>query len=424
MLHLRSLTYRIAGRTLIDGADAHIPAGSRVGLVGRNGTGKTTLFKLILGDIAPDGGEVVLRPRAKVGTVAQEAPAGDIPLLDCVLAADPERTSLLDDLAVLEADPDAHGSDGAIRMAEIHERLEAIGAHAAPARAATILAGLGFAAESHDRPVGEWSGGWRMRVALAAALFAQPDLLLLDEPTNHLDLEATLWLESFLASYPGTLLVISHDRTLLDKAVDRIVHLEGQRLTGYAGGYSRFERTRREQMETQRRTQEKQLAERKHMQAFIDRFRAKATKARQAQSRLKQLEKMGPVVSVIEEKRIPFDFPDPDPLPPPILTLEGGLAGYGDKTVLSSLSLRLDQDDRVALLGPNGNGKSTLAKVLSGSLELMAGKRTASHKLRLGFFAQHQMDSLRLGETALGHGRRLMGDLPEAKIRAHLGRFG
>lgn len=311
--------------------------------------------------------------------MAQEAPEGDTPLLDCVLAADTERTSLL---AEAETCRDAH------RIAEIHERLVAIDAHSAPARAGAILSGLGFDAEAQTRPVNSYSGGWRMRVALAAALFAQPDLLLLDEPTNHLDLEATLWLEGYLAGYPGTLLVISHDRELLNTVADRIIHLDGGKLVAYAGNYDRFERTRREKLELQAKAYSKQLEQRRKIQAFVDRFRAKATKARQAQSRMKMLERMETVVPVVEERSISFDFPDPDPLSPPIIALENVQAGYAPgRPVLRDLNQRIDMDDRIALLGANGNGKSTLAKLLSGRLAPLSGGVHRPPKLRVGYFA-------------------------------------
>ncbi|MBK1664124.1 glycosyl transferase family 1 [Rhodospirillum rubrum] len=415
MLHIKSLTYRIGGRTLLDEATAHIPEGQRIGLIGRNGTGKTTLFRLILGELSGDGGSIAVRPRARVGQVAQEAPDGDTTLLDCVLAADAERASLL---AALEGDTDPH------HLGEIHDRLNAIGAHSAPARAGAILSGLGFSAEAQARAVGEFSGGWRMRVALAAALFSRPDLLLLDEPTNHLDLEATLWLEGFLANYPGTLLIISHDRDLLNRAVGRIIHLDNGKLVAYAGNFDRFERTRRERMEHQSKAFVRQTEERKRIQAFVDRFRAKATKARQAQSRLKMLERMQPVEAVVEDSTIPFDFPDPDQLPPPIVAFDDVAAGYDGVAVLRGVTLRLDMEDRVALLGANGNGKSTLAKVLAGRLAPLSGEIRMPSKLRIGYFAQHQTDELRMGESPLLHGRRLMGELSDQKIRGHLGRFG
>jgi len=415
MLHINDLVFRIGGRALFDQATVHIPAGARVGLVGRNGAGKSTLFKLILGEYAADGGDISIRPRARVGRVAQEAPEGETTLLDCVLGADTERSQLLEEA---ETSHDPH------RLAEVHERLNAIDAHSAPARAAAILAGLGFGAEAQARPVSSYSGGWRMRVALAAVLFIRPDLMLLDEPTNHLDLEATLWLQAYLATYPGTLVVISHDRELLNEVCNRIVHLDRTKLVPYGGNYDDFERTRREKMDLAAKAQVKQLEQRRKIQGFIDRFRAKASKARQAQSRVKMLERMGPVVSVIEDRGMSFDFPDPEPMSPPIIAIDNGIAGYGDKTVLSGLNIRVDMDDRIALLGANGNGKSTLSKVLSGRLKLLAGDMHRPAKLRIGYFAQHQTDELNMAATPYDHMAQLMKDAPEAKVRAQLGRFG
>ncbi|KAF0222541.1 MAG: ATP-binding cassette subfamily F member [Rhodospirillaceae bacterium] len=415
MLHINDLVFRIGGRALFDQATVHIPAGARIGLVGRNGAGKSTLFKLILGEYAPDGGDISIRPRARVGRVAQEAPEGETSLLDCVLNADSERSQLL---AEAETSHDPH------RLAEVHERLNAIDAHSAPARAAAILAGLGFGADAQARPVSSYSGGWRMRVALAAVLFIRPDLMLLDEPTNHLDLEATLWLQSYLATYPGTLVVISHDRELLNEVCNRIVHLDRTKLVPYGGNYDDFERTRREKMDLAAKAQVKQLEQRRKIQGFIDRFRAKASKARQAQSRVKMLERMGPVVSVIEDRGMSFDFPDPEPMSPPIIAIDNGIAGYGDKTVLSGLNIRVDMDDRIALLGANGNGKSTLSKVLSGRLSLLGGDIHRPAKLRIGYFAQHQTDELNMAATPYDHMAALMKDAPEAKVRAQLGRFG
>ncbi|WP_404385260.1 ATP-binding cassette domain-containing protein [Caenispirillum salinarum] len=418
MLHINDLVYRIGGRVLLDGATAHIPAGQRVGLVGRNGTGKSTLLRLILNETAPDGGDVAVRPRASVGRVAQEAPAGDDNLLDCVLAADKERAALLADLPRAEDEADAH------RLAEIHERLNAIDAHSAPARAASILSGLGFSTEAQARPVRDFSGGWRMRVALAAALFARPDLLLLDEPTNHLDLEATIWLENYLAVYPGTLIIVSHDRDLLNKVCQRILHLDKGKLVSYMGDYDDFARMRREMMELREKQAVKQEARRAHLQSFVDRFRAKATKARQAQSRLKMLEKMEPVIPIVEDKGIQFDFPQPEELAPPLIQVDGGTAGYGGKPVLRRLNFRIDMDDRIALLGANGNGKSTLAKVITGRLALMEGNLKASTKLRVGYFAQHQTEELNPQGTPLQHMAKLMPGVNDTKVRAHLGRFG
>jgi ATP-binding cassette subfamily F protein 3 len=415
MLHINDLTFRYGGRTIFEQATVHIPAGQRVGLVGRNGTGKTTLFKLILGELHADGGEINMRPRARLGRLAQEAPEGDISLIDCVLAADIERTALFE-----EADNCHDGH----RIAEIHERLMAIDAHSAPARAASILSGLGFDTEAQMQPVSDFSGGWRMRVALAASLFTVPDLLLLDEPTNHLDLEATLWLQSHLAAYPGTLVVISHDRELLNEVTNRIIHLENGKLNAYGGNYDRFEATRRARMELQSKAFTKQQEQRKKIQSFIDRFKAKATKAAQAQSRVKMLERMEMVVPVVEDRAMSFDFPDPEPLSPPIIAIDHGVAGYGDKVVLKGLDIRIDMDDRIALLGANGNGKSTLAKILSGRLDLLSGQFRKPQKLKIGYFAQHQTEELRLEETPFEHMALLMKGMPEAKVRAQLGRFG
>jgi ATP-binding cassette subfamily F protein 3 len=415
MLHISDLTFRYGGRVLFEQASVHIAAGQRVGLVGRNGTGKTTLFKLILGEVHLDAGEINLRPRARLGRLAQEAPEGDTSLIDCVLAADTERSALFEEA---ETCSDGH------RIAEIHERLLAIDAHSAPSRAAAILSGLGFDAEAQLLPVSDFSGGWRMRVALAAALFANPDLLLLDEPTNHLDLEATLWLQAHLAAYPGTLVVISHDRELLNEVANRIIHLEGGKLNAYGGNYDRFEATRRARMELQSKAFTKQQEQRKKIQSFIDRFKAKATKAAQAQSRVKMLERMEMVVPVVEDRTMSFDFPDPEPLSPPIIAIDHGVAGYGDKVVLKGLDIRIDMDARIALLGANGNGKSTLAKVLADRLDLIGGQMRKPAKLKIGYFAQHQTEELRLDETPFEHMSQLMKTQPEAKVRAQLGRFG
>jgi ATP-binding cassette subfamily F protein 3 len=416
MLQIRDLTYRIAGRSLLEGASLALPAGHKAGLVGPNGCGKSTLLKLIAGDLAPDAGDIVLPAAWRIGRLAQEAPDGPESLLETVLAADTERARLL-----AEAD---HAADPH-RIAEIHERLAVIEAHSAPARAASILAGLGFDNEAQARPCRDFSGGWRMRVALAALLFSEPDLLLLDEPTNHLDLESSLWLEQYLADYPRTVLIVSHDRDLLNKAVDHIVHLEARKLTLYSGGYDRFERTRAERLEHQAAMRAKQLAQRKHMQAFIDRFRYKASKARQAQSRIKALERMEPIAAVTEARIETFDFPAPDPLPSPLVALEGVAVGYEEgEPVLRRLDLRLDQDDRVALLGANGNGKSTLAKLVAGRLKPMAGQVRRSPKLKIGYFAQHQTEELAVEASPLLLMEQMAPQLSEPKRRAHLARFG
>jgi len=416
MLTIENLTYRIGGRVLLERANLALPAGHHAGLVGRNGTGKSTLLKLIAGELHADSGDITLPNGTRMGMVAQEAPAGPESLLDTVLMADRERTALL---AEAEHATDPH------RIADIHTRLADIEAHRAPARAATILHGLGFNAEQQLRPCRDFSGGWRMRVALAAVLFSEPDLLLLDEPTNHLDLEATLWLEDYLKRYPHTVLLVSHDRDLLNKVVDKIVHLEALKLTVYSGGYDTFEKTRALKIANIAAAQKKQEAQRQHMQAFIDRFRYKASKARQAQSRIKMLARMEPIVSVAEEQTIEFDFPNPDQLAPPILALDHVEAGYEPgKPVLRNLNLRLDMDDRVALLGANGNGKSTLAKLLAGRLKPLSGTLRKSGKLRVGYFAQHQTDELDVSATPLQIMERLAPTTIEQKRRAHLGRFG
>jgi ATP-binding cassette subfamily F protein 3 len=414
LLTISNLSIRIAGRTLLDQADLSIEAGRRVGLVGRNGAGKSTLLKAIAGDLAIDGGEIRLAARARMAQVKQEAPSGPASLLETVLQGDPERLTLLQETET--ADPG--------RLAEIHDRLRAIGADAAPARAATILAGLGFDAAAQARPVEEFSGGWRMRVALATALFANPDLLLLDEPTNHLDLEATLWLESWLAKFPGAALVVSHDRGLLDRAVDSVAHLDRQKLSLTPGGYTEFVRIRTEQAMQQTRAAERIAAQRAHMQAFVDRFRAKATKARQAQARIKALEKLPVIDSVIEDTVTRFSFPEPARLAPPILALDHVTVGYDNVPILRNIHLSVDMDDRIALLGANGNGKSTLAKLIAGRLTPISGEVRRSGKLKVGYFAQHQADELHLDETPIQHmARALPRALPPA-VRAQLARFG
>jgi len=417
MLVIDDLTLRIAGRALLEGASAQVPDGARVGLIGRNGAGKSTLFRAIAGDIAPEHGAIALPARARIGRLPQEAPDGPERLIDLVLAADRERTALL---AEAEAAHDPH------RIAEIQTRLADIGAHAAPARAAGILAGLGFSHDDQARAVNEFSGGWRMRVALAAVLFAEPDLLLLDEPTNYLDLEGTLWLEDHLARYPRTVIVISHDRDLIDNAVDSILHLDGRRLTFYRGGYTAFERQRRERQALDQKLARKQEAERKRILAFVERFRAKATKARQAQSRLKMLAKLEPPAAVVAEEVREIVIPDPERLlSPPIIAFDGVAAAYEPgKPVLRRVTLRIDNDDRIALLGANGNGKSTLTKLISGRLAPSEGRITRADRLAVAYFAQHQLDELDPAASAYDHVRALMRDAPEAKIRARAGAIG
>ncbi|MEO1492112.1 MAG: ABC-F family ATP-binding cassette domain-containing protein [Pseudomonadota bacterium] len=415
MLTIQDLGFSIAGKPLFQGASAQIPAGAHLGLVGRNGTGKTTLFKLILGELTPDAGDISLPPRARLGTVAQEAPGDERTLIETVLAADTERAALLAE-AETATDP--------TRIADIQTRLMDIDAHSAEARAATILSGLGFDSAAQNRPSREFSGGWRMRVALAAVLFSAPDLLLLDEPTNYLDLEGTVWLENYLARYPHTALVISHDRGLLNRAVNGILHLTSRKLTTYGGGYDTFDRVRREKLALQQAAAKKQDAARAHMQAFVDRFRYKASKARQAQSRLKMLEKMEPIAAEMEGAIAPIAFPNPEELAPPLMQLDGINVGYDGTAVLNRINLRIDQDDRIALLGANGQGKSTLAKLIAGRLAPMTGARKASGKLRIGFFAQHQAEELVLHETPIDHIRRMRPEEHPAKLRARLAAGG
>nr|WP_194299899.1 ABC-F family ATP-binding cassette domain-containing protein [Acetobacter conturbans] len=409
------MTLRIAGRTLLDQANLSIEPGRKVGLVGRNGAGKSTLLAAIAGDIPPDGGTIRLSSRARLGRVKQEAPSGPTSLVETVLAGDLERASLLAE-AETAMDPQ--------RIAEIHERLMAINADTAPARAASILSGLGFNAEAQARPVSDFSGGWRMRVSLATALFLEPDLLLLDEPTNHLDLEATLWLEGWLTRFGGAALIVSHDRGLLDSCVDAIAHLDRGRLSLTPGGYEEFVRIRTEQALQQNRAAEKVAAHRAHMQSFVDRFRAKATKAKQAQARLKALEKLPVIDSVVEDTPTRFEFPEPAPLPPPMLTMDHVTIGYDGKPILSDLSLRLDMEDRIALLGANGNGKSTFAKLVAGRLAPMSGTMNHSPRLRVGYFAQHQAEELVMSETPIAHMQRALPKAPPTVVRSQLARFG
>ena len=417
MLIINDLSLRIAGRLLLDHASLTLPAGTKAGLVGRNGTGKTTLFKAITGDMPSETGSVSLPKNTRIGQVAQEAPGTEEPLIEIVLKADLERAALL---AEEKTTTDAN------RIADIHMRLADIDAHSAESRAATILAGLGFDDEAQRRPASSFSGGWRMRVALAAVLFSQPDLLLLDEPTNYLDLEGTLWLENYVAKYPNTVLLISHDRDLLNRAVNSIVHLDQKKLTFWRGGYDQFERQLGEQRELQEKGRVKQEAARKHLQSFVDRFRAKASKARQAQSRIKALEKMKPIAALVDDTVKPFSFPEPvKTVASPIIAIQGADVGYTEgKPVLKKMTLRIDADDRIALLGANGNGKSTFAKMLAGRLKPENGGMTVAPGLKVAIFAQHQLDDLRPEENAYEHVRRLMPEAPESKVRARVAQFG
>ncbi len=417
MLSISEISVRVAGRLLIDHGTAQIVPGARVGLVGRNGTGKSTLFKVIRGELAAESGSITLPPRWRVGSLAQEAPDGPESLLEVVLSADLERDSLL-----READTatDPH------RIAEIQTRLVDIDAHSAPARAAAILSGLGFSTADQARACAEFSGGWRMRVALAATLFAAPDLLLLDEPTNYLDLEGTLWLEDHLANYPRTVIVISHDRDLLETSVDQILHLDHGKLTLYRGGYSSFEEQRATREMLDAKHAKRQDAERKRLQAFVDRFKAKASKARQAQSRVKMLERMKPVAALVTQDVREINFPAPEKtLSPPIIAVDNVSVGYDPALpVLNRVTLRIDNDDRIALLGSNGNGKSTLVKLLANRLPPFSGSVTRAEKLSIAYFAQHQLDELNEDGSPYTHVRKLMADAPESKVRARAGAVG
>ncbi|MEY9121642.1 ABC-F family ATP-binding cassette domain-containing protein [Bradyrhizobium yuanmingense] len=417
MLAITDLSIRLAGRLLIDQSSVQITPGSRVGLVGRNGTGKSTLFKVIRGELAAEHGSVTLPPRWRIGSLAQEAPNGPESLISVVLKADLERDALLTEA---EHATDPH------RIAEIQTRLVDIDAHSAPSRAAAILSGLGFSAADQLRPCAEFSGGWRMRVALAATLFAAPDLLLLDEPTNYLDLEGTLWLEDHLAHYPRTVIVISHDRDLLESSVDQILHLERGKLTLYKGSYSSFEEQRAARELLDAKAVKRQEAERARLQSFVDRFKAKASKARQAQSRVKMLERLKPITALVTEDVREISFPAPEKiLSPPIIAVDNASVGYDPASpVLGRVTLRIDNDDRIALLGANGNGKSTLVKLLAGRLAPLSGKVTRADKLSIAYFAQHQLDELNEDASAYDHVRKLMGDAPEAKVRARAGAIG
>ncbi len=416
MLTLSDITYRIAGRTLIEDATVQIAAGWKIGLVGRNGTGKSTLLDLIRGERQLDGGEILLPKGTRIGFVSQEAHGGPDTPLEMVLAADEERTQLL-----LESESDDQGP----HAAEIHERLAAIDAHAAPARAAGILAGLGFDHDAQQQPMSSFSGGWRMRVALAAALFAAPDLLLLDEPTNHLDLEASIWLGEFLRRYRKTFLLVSHDRQFLDEVVDHILHLGEKKLTLYTGGYDFFSRARRETLLRLQAAAAHQDQERKRLQSFVDRFKAKASKASQAQSRVKALARMEPIVLAANEPPVRLEFPEPRELAPPLVTIDRVDVGYEPgKPILRNLDLRLDPDDRIALLGANGNGKSTFARLLAGRLQPLSGEMRVAPRMKSGYFAQHQIEELDAKSTAFDHLARLMPSAKPEAIRARLARFG
>jgi ATP-binding cassette subfamily F protein 3 len=415
MLNLTDITVRLGGRTIIDGATAKLPPRSRVGLIGRNGAGKTTMVRVIAGMLEPDSGSVDMPRGSRLGYIAQDAPSGAATPFETVLAADTERAALMHE-SETSHDPD--------RLGEIHERLNAIDAHTAPSRAARILVGLGFDEEAQHRPLDSFSGGWRMRVALASLLFSQPDLLLLDEPSNHLDLEAVLWLEDFLKSYPATIVLVSHERDFLNNVVDHILHLERGKTWLYPGGYDAFERQRAERQAQAASARAKQQAEREKLQDYIARNSARASTAKQAQSRAKALARMQPIAEIVDDPSLSFDFPNPGELRPPLITLDMAAVGYGETPVLKKLNLRLDPDDRIALLGRNGNGKTTLARLLAAQLAPMEGAMNATGKMKVGYFTQYQVEELDSGDTPLQHMTRVMKGATPGAVRAQLGRFG
>jgi ATP-binding cassette subfamily F protein 3 len=415
MLNISDITVRLGGRTILDGATAKLPPRGRIGLIGRNGAGKSTLVRVIAGMLEADAGAIAMPRGSRLGYIAQEAPGGDSTPFETVLAADIERAELMAE-SETSHDPD--------RLGHIHERLIAIDAYTAPSRAAVILAGLGFDEEAQHQPLESFSGGWRMRVALAALLFSQPDLLLLDEPSNHLDLEAVLWLEDFLQSYPATILLVSHERDFLNNVVDHILHLSGGKLTLYPGGYDAFERQRAERQAQIASAKAKQQAQREHLQEYIAKNSARASTAKQAQSRQKALAKLQPIAELIDDPSLSFDFPSPDELRPPLITLDLASVGYGAEPILSRLNLRLDPDDRIALLGRNGNGKTTLARLLAAQLKPMDGAMNASGKMKVGYFTQYQVEELDRTETPLQHMTQLMKGATQSAVRGQLGRFG
>ncbi len=415
MITINDITVRLGGNTILDGASASIPPGTRAGIVGRNGAGKSTMMKVLMGEIEPDTGSIDMPRRTRLGYIAQEAPDGARTPFETVLAADVERSRLLEEAETC-SDPE--------RLGDVYERLLAIDAYTADARASRILVGLGFDEEMQGQPLSSFSGGWKMRAALAALLFSAPDILLLDEPSNHLDLEATLWLESFLKSYPGTLIIISHERDLLNNVVDTILHLQGGKLAIYPGGYDDFERQRAERAAHLAAAKASQDAQRARLQDYVARNSARASTAKQAQSRAKMLAKMQPIAGLADDPSLSFDFPNPADLRPPLITLDLASVGYGTQPVLRRLDLRIDPDDRIALLGRNGNGKTTLARLLAAQLAPMDGAMNASGRMQVGYFTQYQVEELASDATPLDHMSRAMEGKSPSAVRAQLGRFG
>ena len=415
MINFKNIYFSIGGVPLFENASGFVPTGHKVGVVGSNGAGKTTLFKLILNEIILDSGVIEVPKNYKIGYVSQEAPSTEVTLLDTVLEADIERSKLLHN-AQIEKDPN--------KIAEIYTRLSDINAYSAEARASSILNGLGFSKEDLIRPCSSFSGGWRMRVALASVLFSNPELLLLDEPTNYLDFEGSVWLENYLQKFKNTALVISHDRNLLNKSVTSILHLSQKKLIFYNGNYDFFDNERRVQLEQKISQKNKQDAQRAHLESFINRFKAKASKAKQAQSRIKILEKMKPII-IEENQKVPtFNFEKNTKFAPPLITIEQASVGYNNIPILKNINLSIDPDDRIALLGVNGEGKSTLSKLIAKKLNSMKGKLNYPKKLKIGYFAQHQLDELRSNETPFEHLYSKLDKEVPSKIRAKLGSVG
>ena len=415
MLKIENISYRIGGKTIFKNSTATIPPGHKVGVVGRNVIGKSTLFTLLKDKIQIESGNITIPKKSRIGSMDQEVPGTEKNLIETVLEYDVERDLLLKE-AKLATNP--------TRVSEIHLRLADIDSHTAEPRASSILKGLGFGNESQLRPTKSFSGGWRMRVALAGLLFSKPDILLLDEPTNFLDLEGVFWLEKFLYKYPHTVLIISHDRALLNKAVNSILHINNETLKLYSGNFDLFDEQRREELRHQLAAAKKQEDRLKHMQSYVDRFRYQANKAKQAQSRIKMIEKMQPIAVEDANRSVRFSFPNPEELSPPLISMEEVKVGYGSEVILKNINLRLDQDDRIALIGANGEGKSTFAKLLSGQLVPFSGNFNVQNKLRIGFFAQHQIEDLTPSETPLDHLKSALSKESPSNLRSKLASFG